>query len=130
MPKRISGQHGRYTALFSTRMFKVTSMCALVLLCAAVALPLWRLFPDLYAQPVVPLHYNIHYGVDWTGRWWQIFTFPVLGLCAIFINIALALFFIQRDRLLTNIILVSNVLLAALFFAAEVFAVSLNLVYG
>lgn len=130
MPKTIAERSGRVSTLFGLKLFRVTSAVALCFVVGAVTLPLLRLFPDLYGQPVVPLHYNIHYGVDWTGEWWQVFSFPMMGVVCFVINVALALFFVRRDRVLTTISLVANVLITALLFVATVFMVSLNLVYA
>lgn len=130
MPKAIVERSGRVSTLFGLRLFRVTSLIALCFVLGAVILPLWRLFPALYGQPVVPLHYNIHYGVDWTGEWWQIFSFPMMGVVCFVMNVSIALFFVRRDRVLTIIALAANVLITALLFAATVFVVSLNLVYA
>ena len=101
----------------------------MILLCTVV-LPLWRLFPDIYGREVIPLHYNIHYGVDWTGVWWQIFLLPVMGVVFLLVNTVMALFFVRRNSMLTDVALAANVVLAALLFSAMVFVVSLNIVYG
>lgn len=111
-------------------MFRYASAVAGLFILATVVLPLWRLFPGLYGLPVVPLHYNIHYGVDWTGAWWQIFLLPAMGVAFFVINTGIALFFVRRNALLTGVALSATVILSALLFVAMVFVVSLNIVYG
>jgi hypothetical protein len=123
-------QPGRFSTLVGLKFFRVTSVIALLFVFGAILLPLWRLFPDIYGKPVIPLHYNVHYGVDFTGEWWQIFTLPFMGVVCVFVNSAIAMFFVRRERVLAIIALVANVVLAVLFFTATVFVVSLNLVYG
>lgn len=121
---------GRIATLFELRVFRVTFGVSVGLILFTIGLPLWRLFPGLYGQEVVPLHYNIHYGVDWTGVWWQIFTLPALGLLFLVINTLGALWFVKRDGVLTRIALFASVILTAFLFLAMVFVVSLNIVYG
>lgn len=121
---------GRVVTLLRLRMFRITFGVSIVLVLLAIGLPLWRLFPGLYGQEVVPLHYNIHYGVDWTGVWWQIFTLPALGILFLTVNTLAALWFVKRDMVLARIALFASVILTALLFLAMVFVVSLNMVYG
>jgi hypothetical protein len=120
----------RVASLLRLPLFRYTSTVALLGILAATVLPLWRLFPDIYGRPVVPLHYNIHYGVDWTGAWWQIFILPVMGVVFFFVNTGIALFFVRRNPMLTGVALSATAILALLLFAAMVFVVSLNIVYG
>ena len=44
-------------------------------------------FPEL-----IPLHYNIYFGIDSFGTWYQIFLMPLLGLVIIVLNFFLAIF--------------------------------------
>lgn len=120
----------RVASLLRLPLFRYTSSVVLLGILAATVLPLWRLFPDIYGRPVVPLHYNIHYGVDWTGAWWQIFILPVMGVVFFFVNTGIALFFVRRNPMLTGVALSATAILALLLFAAMVFVVSLNIVYG
>ena len=130
MPNVIPERKSRFFTLLHLPLFRYSSGIAACFLSASVALPLWRLFPDIHGRPVVPLHYNIHYGVDWTGAWWQIFSLPVMGAIFFMINIGIATFFVQRNPLLAGVALCSTVLLSVLLFAAMVFVVSLNIMYG
>lgn len=111
-------------------MFRITFGLSLGFILMTIGLPLWRLFPGLYGQEVVPLHYNIHYGVDSTGVWWQIFTLPALGVLFVTINTFGALWFVKRDLVLVRITIFASVILTAFLFLAMVFVVSLNIVYG
>jgi hypothetical protein len=130
MPNTIVEQKGRIISLLRLPLFRYSSSVAFLAILAAIALPLWRLFPDIYGRPVVPLHYNIHYGVDWTGAWWQIFLLPGMGVAFFVVNTGIALFFVRRNLMLTSVALCATAILALLLFAAMVFVVSLNIVYG
>lgn len=130
MSKITVERKGRIATLFGLRMFRIAFGVSIGFIVLTIGLPLWRLFPGLYGQQVVPLHYNIHYGVDWTGVWWQIFTLPALGVLFVTINTLGALWFVKRDIVLTRIALFASVILTAFLFLAMVFVVSLNIVYG
>lgn len=126
----VAEKRGRVATLVKTRIFRVTSLASGALLLLTIALPIFRLFPELYGKPVIPLHYNIHYGVDWTGVWWQIFLLPAMGAVFMLVNLGIAAFFVRRDSMLLNTALVSNVIITAFLFTAMMFIVSLNVVYG
>ncbi|MFA6017599.1 MAG: hypothetical protein WCT28_03195 [Patescibacteria group bacterium] len=130
MTKNRNERSGRFSALLKMRLFRISAGFSLLAIFAAIVLPLFRLFPGIYGQPVVPLHYNIHYGVDWTGMWWQIFTLPAMGIVFFLVNNGLAIFFLRRDAMLVNVVLIANIVLTAFLFLAMVFVVSLNIVYG
>ncbi len=123
-------RNGRIKTLLALKTFRYTFGFSLFAIIASIALPLWRLFPDVMSQDVVPLHYNIHYGVDWTGVWWQLFTLPLLGVIFLVINTLLALWLVKQNRLLADIALIANVVLVTFLFLAMIFVVSLNIVYG
>lgn len=130
MTNVIPRQVGRIQALWRLPLFRVTGAVSLAFISASIGLPLWRLFPDLYGQVVVPLHYNIHYGVDLTGAWWQIFQIPALGILFAVINTSFALYFVRKNFMITTALLVGTAVLSVMLFAAMVFVVSLNIVYG
>lgn len=130
MPNAMVERKNRWVTLLRLPLFRYTSGISVLLILGAIALPLLRLFPGLYGLPVIPLHYNIHYGVDWTGAWWQIGTLPAMGVVFFLVNTGVALYFVRRNPLLTGVALCSTVILSALLFAAMVFVVSLNIVYG
>jgi len=48
------------------------------------------------------LHYNIIFGVDLVGDWWQIFYFPAGGLVAMILNYLLSWGVYGSDRLLAR----------------------------
>ncbi len=130
MPNVIVERKGRFASLVRLPLFRYSSAIAILFLLATILLPLWRLFPDIYGRPVVPLHYNIHYGVDWTGAWWQIFLLPAMSIVFFILNVGIAVYFVRRNPLLTGVALCSTIVLSVLLFAAMVFVVSLNMMYG
>lgn len=93
-------------------------------------LPIWQLFPGLQNKLAIPLHYNIHFGVDLFGAWWQIFTIPAVGTLILFINFVGALYLWRREKVLSYFFATGTVLIELIFLVGMVFIVLLNLAYG
>lgn len=87
------------------------------------------LYPAMRSQPFVPLHYNIHFGVDLIGQWWQLFTAPAIALLITLLNILFAIFFLKKEPVLSSFFAVVAVIGTALLFVATVFIVLLNMTY-
>ena len=62
------------------RFFRWSILTGLLLLLAGVLLVWFNLFPAVETWRVVPLHYNIHIGVDKVGSWWELFVPSGIGL--------------------------------------------------
>lgn len=55
--------------------------------------------------PIV-LHYNVYFGVDLIGDWWQVYSFPTIGLIILALNMSLGLFFYRRkERIISHVLL-------------------------
>lgn len=130
MPKIAVERKGRVASLLSVQYFRLCVGLSVSFVAVSVALLLWRLFPEIYGKQVIPLHYNIHYGVDWTGAWWQIFVYPVAGAVLCLVNTGVALFLVKREPMLARVVLVSTVLLTGFLFLSTIFVVLMNIVYG
>ncbi len=130
MPKVVVERKGRVAALLRVRYFRLMTLISLACVLCSAGLIAWRLFPDLYGKEVIPLHYNIHYGVDWTGTWWQIFVYPIAGALVMIWNLFLAFCVVKREPMLAEVVLVSNVVLTGFLLCATVFVVLMNIVYG
>ena len=115
----------------SLRFFRLCFWSSLAIIVLMVALPVWKLWPILQAQEaVVPMHYNIHFGVDRTGPWWGIFILPGIGLAFLLLNAIFALKLWKRERMLSYLFGGVTVAVEAILFVAMVFVVLLNLSYG
>lgn len=112
------------------RFFWLTLIGSLSLIVLQVAFPTWRILPLIYGEQNVPLHYNIHIGVDTVGLWWQIYTVPALGLGFLLVNGAITKFIFKREPMLAYVIASSTLFLEVLLFVAMIFIVLLNISYG
>lgn len=59
--------------------------------------------------PII-LHYNVYFGVDLIGDWWQVYFLPLVGLVTLTVNAALGfLFYCQKERVIAHILLLAAV---------------------
>lgn len=57
--------------------------------------------------PII-LHYNVHFGVDVIGIWWQAYFLPCIGLFINLTNIFLARFFYKyKERIISYMLLLA-----------------------
>lgn len=56
---------------------------------------LWYIRPQ---QSPIFLHYNVLFGVDLTGFWYEVFFLPLAGLMIIIVNTILAWILYKKDR--------------------------------
>ncbi len=130
MSKIIVERKGRIAVLFRVEYFRLGVALTIGCILGSFVLILWRLFPEIYGKDIIPLHYNIHYGVDWTGAWWQIFVYPVAAAVMSVVNVGIAMGIIHREPMLARVVLVGTVLLSVFLFCSTVFVVLMNIVYG
>lgn len=58
--------------------------------------------------PVI-LHYNVYFGVDVIGPWWQIYFLPIIGLLVLLVNSALGfLFYEQKERIVGHLLMLAT----------------------
>ncbi len=112
------------------RFFQMAIALSLLFWALAVALPSWRVVPEIINKKAVPLHYNIHFGIDTVGPWWQIYVVPGVGILFIILNLFAARFTWQRDPMLSYVVASATVLVELLLFVAMIFIVFLHLTYG
>ena len=116
--------------MLSVGFFRFVPIISVLLIVIEVGLISWRIVPMIYGQTVVPLHYNIHFGVDTIGDWWRIYTVPVLALVLLILNMGLARFFFKRDKALAYMAAGATLLLEVILFVASLFIILLNISYG
>lgn len=119
-----------FKELAALRFFQWTFGGSFGLLLLHTGFLAWRLLPVIYGREVVPLHYNIHIGVDQVGAWWQIFTIPVLGLVFFLVNVVVALFLWRREPVLSHIFAAATLVLHILLIVTSAFTTLLVVSYG
>jgi len=57
--------------------------------------------------PVV-LHYNVYFGVDMVGKWWQAYFLPCIGFGVLAVNTTLGyVFYKQKERIVAHLLLLA-----------------------
>lgn len=117
---------GLYSKPFFLIVFILSS---LIIACTAI-LPAWQLLPDIQERIAIPLHYNIHFGVDLFGAWWRIFLVPLSGLVILLVNYASAIILWERERVLSYFLVSVALLIQILLFISMIFTVLFIQAYG
>lgn len=57
--------------------------------------------------PII-LHYNVYFGVDVIGAWWQVYFLPLIGLLILSVNTILGfLFYQQKERIVAHLLVLA-----------------------
>jgi hypothetical protein len=58
--------------------------------------------------PII-LHYNVYFGVDVIGPWWQVYFLPFIGLIILGINTVLGyLFYQKKERIVAHLLMLAT----------------------
>jgi hypothetical protein len=114
----------------SSKTHRVTFVISFVLLALLFALPIWRIVPLAESQPFLPLHYNIYFGVDRFGPWYQVFVLPVLGLVFLLSNLFFQTIFYKREKFLTLLFAYTTIVIEVVLLVAMALIVLLNISYA
>jgi len=75
----------------------------------------------------VYLHYNIYFGIDNIGNWYNVFILPLLGAFIIVLNNVLAYFFYLKEKFISFALVVSQTMMQIILLAAAIFVILLNI---
>lgn len=114
----------------TTRFFQVCGAVSIIFLALAIILPIWRLFPEITQMIAIPLHYNIHSGVDLFGVWQRIFTIPLIGGIILLLNTLISISLWRKEKVLSYFFSAVAAFSQILAFVSMIFVVLLNLSYA
>jgi len=84
----------------------------------------------IFIKPVdlpIILHYNVYFGVDMIGDWWQVYFLPFIGAVFFIINALLAGFFYEKkERIASYIFLLAAFLIQAGIIIASASIIAIN----
>ena len=118
-----------FTEMLAKRFFQVSGAVSVLLIALGGFFIWWQLFPEIRSQIFIPLHYNIHFGVDALGPWWRIFTIPIFGASILIVNMIVAAYHWKRERVLSYFFVGTALMSEVALFVALVFVILLNLTY-
>jgi len=77
---------------------RVCTVFAIIFHLAIWLLIFLKIMPISRDLEFLSLHYNIYFGVDLVGPWYDVFIIPVLGLVFMLLNIFLIFFFYKKEK--------------------------------
>lgn len=75
--------------VFRDRFFQMVFSLALGINLIIWILLYFKFFPLRSLGDLVPLHYNVYFGIDLVGKWYKIFIIPLAGFIIFLINLIL-----------------------------------------
>lgn len=69
---------------------------------------------------LIPLHFNIYFGIDFIDKWTKVFTIPILGLIFIFINFFLSYILYSQEKILSHLLNTAAVFIQCLLILAGI----------
>lgn len=95
--------YGNYSTILSNSFFREKSIKIILILSILINLFTWIfLVWSVKGQPEsIPLHYNIYFGIDLYGNWYEILVLPSFGLLFLVINSILGAIFFSKEKILS-----------------------------
>ena len=110
----------------NSKFYRWITLTSAALVLLTLALPLWRVIPNLGDDTFIPLHYNIYFGVDRFGPWYYIFILPALGFLLLLINIIFESVFVKREHILSVFFAITTIVVEVVLFGSMILIVMLN----
>jgi len=102
---------------FQNNYFQLGIIVSVLVNAALWALLYFRI--DITDEPIA-LHYNVYFGINLIGSWYQAYVQPIIGIIVIVANNFLAYVVYKRERVASYILIfVSVVIQLILFFSAQ-----------
>jgi len=73
------------------------------------------------------LHYNIYFGVDLIGQWYQIFFIPLTGLIIYFINLYFSYIIYKKEKIISYVIIGTTIFIQSILLITSLLVVRLNI---
>lgn len=121
---------GNYRSLSSVRFFRLVGVASFAMFVVGVVLILWQLFPDVMVNTIVPVHYNVHFGVDQVGPWWRLFVPSAFAVAVSVGNTVFAIRAWSREQVIAYAFFVTTLLVNIFVLLYVIFIVLLNISYA
>ncbi len=108
-------------------LFLWTRIISLLLIALSTVLIFWKLAPLGADGKLLALHYNVFFGVDLLGNWYQALALPGLGLAMFVANMLFARQVWEKEHLLSFLFASGTIIAELALFVAVVFITLLNL---
>ncbi|GBE16794.1 hypothetical protein BMS3Abin15_00618 [bacterium BMS3Abin15] len=125
----ISSLKSRIRSFFSQEFMKNSIVRWLLVGTVFLNVANW-VFLAIFIHPVdfnIILHYNVYFGVDLIGDWWQTYILPSMGIVFLLINFFLAhQFYRSGERIASYILLLASLMIQIGLIIASVGIVLIN----
>tara|TARA_Y100000031_G_C8180467_1_gene366205 strand:+ start:458 stop:814 length:357 start_codon:yes stop_codon:yes gene_type:complete len=112
-----------FKKFITTRSVYIPVSIALLLDVFIWAYLAWFIRPT---DELLVLHYTIHFGVDYIGKWSEVFVVPLIGLLFLLVNSALSWWFYRRIRVLSIMFNITSATIQIALAGVAVLIVFLN----
>lgn len=102
----------------------LSALISAILLCVIAAAAIVLYLPR---QENAVLHYNIYFGIDLLGDWYETLFIPVAGFFMIIINGVVGIFIWRRDRVISYLFGIGSFLIAVIIATATGLLLYLNI---
>lgn len=112
------------------KIILISSIAALIVNLVIWALLIFKFRAVALANPeelTLPLHYNIYWGIDLFGRWYQGFILPVIGLAVLIVNFVLAIFLYSQKSLASYFFIISAVFVQGFLLVSTILMILINI---
>lgn len=113
--------------MFRLRTGRIIMGLSVLFLAIGWTVSLWRFPPLSVTGDIIPLHYNIYFGVDAIGPWWRILMIPGFATLTFLLNLLVMATKKKDDVALAMLLLITSLLVAALSDVALIFILLANL---
>ena len=105
--------------LIADKFMLISFLISLFLNLALWAFLFWRIRPQ--EEPIY-LHYNIYFGIDLIGPWYQIYLIPLSGLIFLLINLVISLIIYNKEKVISYFLMVTAII-CQIFLALAAFSI-------
>ncbi|PIR47385.1 hypothetical protein COV06_03845 [Candidatus Uhrbacteria bacterium CG10_big_fil_rev_8_21_14_0_10_50_16] len=105
---------------------RLVFLLSLLVLLVTWVIPLWFLRDVVPSGELLPLHYNVHLGVDYAGPWYASLFFPAFATIVLIVNTGLAIWMRKYSPLLANTLSVAALFIGLFTALALFFVLVLN----
>lgn len=87
----------------------------------------FKFFPLRSLGDLVPLHYNVYFGIDLVGKWYKIFIIPLSGLIIFLINLILYCLLYLKEKMVKYFLGITSLLSQIVLLIASFAIILINL---
>ena len=112
--------------IFRDKFFRIVFYLSIFLNLILWVLLYLNFWPLRETRDILPLHYNIYFGIDFVGEWYKIFIIPTAGAFFIMINFLIADIVYLRDKVVSYFLTGAGLFIQIILGLAALTIISIN----